>query len=230
MNKSIENRAEDLLEEFNVVVPGHFVGTKGGHLDTYVQKDVTIADPWLLKEITGLMAEKVASGYEQGDIDALVGIAPCSSQLATRTAEHLGDMWGKAPEIAFAEKTPWLSTREDTSTIDETLEFKRGFAAKLVGKKVLLVEDILNTAGSLIDLRNLVSSIDDIEIKGAVVEFNRSPSRNTSESLGMSLLSLVSREMANHELDDCPMCEQGIPVRTDLGHGARFLEEQAKRR
>lgn len=225
----IETRALHLLEIREVIVPGHFVGTKGGHMDAYVQKDKTIADAELLKGVTGLMSEMVVEEYKPEEIDTLVGIAPCSSQLATRMAEHLGDMWRVAPEVAFAEKVPRLSTREDTPTIEESLEFKRGFSERLIGKRVLLVEDVLNTAGSLIDLRNLAAEVNDIDIKGAVVEFNRSPSKNTSESLGMPLLALISQEMVNHSPDDCPMCRQGIPVNTDLGHGAKFLKEQAKK-
>lgn len=229
----IEERALGLLSAHEVIVPGHFVGTKGGHMDAYVQKDKTIADAYLLREVTELMAWKAFNNYDPGDIDTLVGIAPCSSQLATRMAEHLGEKWKMAPDVAFAEKVPSLGTfmngSREVPVIEEKLQFKRGFGKRLIGKRVLLIEDVLNTAGSLVDLRDLTSSIEGIDIKGAIVEFNRSPSKNTSESLGMPLHALVSQEMLNHQPDDCPMCRQGIPVNTNLGHGGKFLEEQAQK-
>lgn len=89
--------AISVLEDADVIAYGHFVYKSGLHGDAYVQKDKTIADPRLLKLVTKLMAEDLAEQFESDEIDALVGIAPCSSVLASRTAEHLGELLGKTP-------------------------------------------------------------------------------------------------------------------------------------
>lgn len=224
-----------MLDMAKVVAAGHFIYKSGLHGEAYVQKDKTIADPDLLANITALMAEEIAEAFEPEEIDMLVGIAPCSSILASRTAEHLGYIWGKTPKLVFAEKETKASilytlTEGSKLDIQEGFVFKRGFDEAIKGKKAHLIEDVVTTGGSLIKLRELVETIDGVEITGASAEWSRSPEEITAKSLGVNIwLPLVSKALNTYPEGACPMDAdlEAHPIRTDLGHGALWLAEHA---
>lgn len=226
----LQQSAMEMLEKEQVIVEGHFVYTKGGHGDAYVQKDRTIRDPELLAAITGLMADKLMNNFDPAEIDAIIGIAPCSSALAARTAEHIGVEAGRTPQIAFAEKYKTVTHNvRDGYVIEEGLTFKRGFDTMLKGLRVVLLEDVVNSGGSLVQLRDLVRKLDDVEIFAGTAEWDRSPKEVTPEALDVGLwLPLVEKPLAVYAPDECPMCEDldQYPIRTDLGHGAEFLARQ----
>lgn len=224
-----QHLAEGILQEADVIRYGHFIGASGLHLDTYVQKDRTITDPTVLQPITNLMAKVVTDALGDERIDALVGIAPCSSQLATGIAQGLGALyWESTPQVFFAEKVPFLDESGDKPKIGNEIIFKRGFDKQLEGKSVLLVEDVLTTASSLKQLLAAVQTLQNVHIAGAVAEFNRSPAKNTAESIGVPILaSLINKEMPSYTKPECPCCTAGIPINTELGHGAKYLAELA---
>ena len=51
----------------------------------------------------------------------------------------------------------------------------------------------------------------------------------TAEDVGgvprLEVLMEISLESYNEA--ECPLCEQGVPINIDVGHGAKFLEAQA---
>lgn len=51
----------------------------------------------------------------------------------------------------------------------------------------------------------------------------------TPDILGVEhLVTLVDVDMPMYPGDDCPLCADNVPINTELGHGAKFLAEQAK--
>lgn len=176
------------------------------------------------------MADKLMNHFDPTEIDAIVGIAPCSSALATRTAEHIGIETGRTPQIAFAEKNKSVAHNvRDGYVVEEGLTFKRGFGAMLRGMRVVLLEDVVNSGGSLVQLRDLVRELDDVEIFAGTAEWDRSPAEVTAETLDVGLwLPLVEKPLNVYTPDECPMCEDldQYPIRTDLGHGAEYLASQ----
>lgn len=222
-----EAEAIRLLDEAQVVARGHFVYKSGLHGNAYVQKDKTISDPALQARITELMAGDIAGTFESDEVDSLVGIAPCSSMLASRIAEHLGTIWGKTPSLVFAEKvTDMRHNVVEGYVLHEEFQLKRGFDQEIKNKKVLLIEDVVTTGGSLVQVRDLVNKVEGVEIVGAAAEWSRSPEEVTAKSLGLNIwLPLVSKALATYQKGSCPMdadLEQ-FPIRTDLGHGAAYL-------
>ncbi|MEI8361358.1 MAG: phosphoribosyltransferase family protein [bacterium] len=102
---------------------------------------------------------------------------------------------------------------------------KRGYDEIVRGKRVLLVEDIINTGSTIIKLKEAVEACGGIVV-GVCALCNRSGGKVTAETLGVpSLLSLMHLKMDIYPEETCPIClASGIQsVRTDIGKGKEFL-------
>ncbi len=109
----------------------------------------------------------------------------------------------------------------------DSLDLKRGYKKLIVGKQVLVVEDILNTGGTALKAVNVAR-----QNKGQVVAVGALCNRGgvTAEMFGVKELhSLLNIDMQVWTAAECPMCEEGIPVNVALGKGREFLESRDKR-
>jgi orotate phosphoribosyltransferase len=227
-----QKMAEAHLEEAGAVLEGHFVYAAEDHGNAYVAKDETIKRPEILARITWLMAANLAETLDPDDIDMLGAAAPCGSIIAARMSEHLEGMWGKTPGLVFAEKVPKIAIDEATGEpkIEEELKLKRNFDQEIIGKRIHIVEDVVNSGMTVLQLKDLFGSFRGVEVVGASAEYSRTPSAVNAETLGVSpWLPLVEKELTKTKPQDCDMCEdlEQFPIRTDRGHGAKFLAELA---
>jgi orotate phosphoribosyltransferase len=102
---------------------------------------------------------------------------------------------------------------------------KRGYEKDIAGKFVLIVEDVINSGGTVVKTINAVKKAEG-EVVGVAAIANRSGGKVTAETLGVPFLfSLKDLSMPMYPEDDCPIChEKGIKsVRTELGKGREFL-------
>lgn len=227
------DRAIQIFDQIGGVLEGHFVYAAGHHGNAYVAKDETIKQPDVLAEMTLLMAENLAEVLGPDDIDALYSAAPCGSIVASRMTEHLGKIWGTTPGLIFAEKEPYMGLpvpggNPYVPELKDRLVLKRGFDKDIVGKRLHMVEDIVNSGKTVVELAELALSYTDVTIVGCSAEYSRTPSKVSGESLNMDpWLPLVERELSKAEPEDCTMCEdlEAYPIRTDRGHGKEFLAQ-----
>jgi orotate phosphoribosyltransferase len=101
---------------------------------------------------------------------------------------------------------------------------KRGFDKLVTNKRVLVVEDILNTGGSVASVIRAVQ-----DAGGTVVAVAAICNRGgvTADQLQVpQLVSLVNVTMESWEAKDCPLCRDNVPINTKVGHGAQFLAAQ----
>jgi orotate phosphoribosyltransferase len=95
---------------------------------------------------------------------------------------------------------------------------KRGFGEFIRGKKVLVIEDVLNTGGSAIQ------TITAIEKAGGIVETAAciwSYGKVTAENLGVkTLITLMEEKKQTWNPEECPLCKEKIPINAEMGHGA----------
>jgi len=194
----------EILTKVGALMPnGHFVGTSGKHLDTYITKDALLPH-------TKKMAEK-AKNY---GAEVVVGPALGGIVFSQWTAHHLTQVLGKEILSFYTEKTP-----------DGGQMFTRGYDAKVKGRKVLVVEDTVTTAGSAMKVVRAVQ-----EAGGKVVHVlvitNRDPEHVNSESLGIPFDSLCDLPLVSYTPEECPMCRDNVPVNVLFGHGKKFLESK----
>lgn len=193
-----------------LITDSHLVGVSGRHMSVYVNKDALIPHTSATSRVGELFAEQ----NKDLDIDIVVAPAMGAIILGQWTAFHLSRMQGK--EI--------LSVYTDKAGDDDQV-LKRGYDAMVRGKKVLCVEDTTTTGGSVKKVAEKVTEAGG-NVVGVRVMINRDAKNITSESIGFPFDSLATIDAQSYAEEDCPLCADGVPVNTTVGHGKKFLEKK----
>jgi orotate phosphoribosyltransferase len=99
---------------------------------------------------------------------------------------------------------------------------KRGYDKLIAGKNVLVVEDILTTGGSAKKVVEVTRAIGG-NVVGLGVLCNRGEITPQDVADVPKLTSLVNVKLDAWDEATCPLCEQNVPVNTDVGKGREFL-------
>ena len=192
-------RTEALFRASGAFREGHFLLKSGRHGDAYVEKFAVLSDPAATSELCGYWAAAV----RETGVDLVAGPTTGGVILAFETARQLGT------RSIFAEEV----RGDDGST---RREFRRGFTIE-PGERVLLVDDILTTGGSLLAMIPAVEALGG-EIVACVVMVDRSGGRATltSPTTGRTypLEALWQLDLPTYEPgpDTCHRCAAGDPV------------------
>jgi orotate phosphoribosyltransferase len=210
---------EELWELFirlGAVLEGHFVLTSGRHGDAYVNKDVLFTDPFVID----LLAMIIASKFAETSIGVVAGPTVGAVTLANRVAFWLIGFSRKQISSVYVDEGP-----------DKTRILKRGFDKEVEGNIVLLVEDVMTTAGSVIKSRDTIIEAGGL-VEAIAVLVNRDPVNNTAETIGVpELFCLIEKEFPSWEEDECPLCKKYAPIDTRAGKGREYLaKKEAERR
>jgi orotate phosphoribosyltransferase len=202
-----EQEILDMLQEVGAFRTGHFVYTSGRHGDAYILKDAMYAYPRQTSEVCKTMAEH----FKDTGIEAVIGPAVGAAILSQWTAYHLSEFSGKDVYAVYADKDG-----------EGGFVIKRGYDKLIAGKRVLVVEDLTTTGGSIkkvVDATRAAGA----EVAGVVVLCNRGDVTKEMVGAPKEFISLVRLELESWEEDACELCEKNIPVSTDIGHGKEFL-------
>jgi orotate phosphoribosyltransferase len=192
-------RTEALFRASGAFREGHFLLKSGRHGDAYVEKFAVLADPAATSELCGFWAASVRDAR----VDLVAGPTTGGVILAFETARQLGTPSIFAEEVRDADG----ATRR---------EFRRGFTIR-PGERVLLVDDILTTGGSLLAMIPAVEALGG-EIVGCEVLVDRSGGRAalTSPTTGRTypLRALWQLDLPTYEAgpETCPRCATGDPL------------------
>ena len=206
---------EQVLEFFKntggYIADSHIVYTSGKHGSAYLNKDAIYPHTSLVSELCKAFAQEFkGKGIEAVAAPALGGII-----LSQWTAHHLSLMEKREILAVYTEKTP-----------DNGQVFTRGYDKCVAGKKVLVVEDILNTGGSVRKVVDAVRHAGGTAVAAAAL-VNRG--RVTSEDVGeVPLFTLASISLEAWDEHECHLCTQGIPVNTAVGKGREYLKKKDK--
>ncbi len=202
------NEVIDILTKVGAIISGsHFVGTSGLHFDTYVNKDFLYPHTKETSDIGKIFAEK----YKDKNIEVVVGPALGGIILSQWTAHHLSSICKREVIAVYTEKS------SDGGQI-----FTRGYENFVKGKRVLVVEDIVTTGGSLLKTANAVKAAGGNLIATCAM-VNKNKDLN-STVLGLPFDFLSSLYVETYDTKDCPLCKAGVPINTTVGHGKKFLE------
>ena len=187
---------------------GHFIGTSGKHFSTYLNKDALLSKPLYISKIGKMAAEK----FKNKNIEAVVAPAVAAIPFSQWTAYHLSKITQKEVLALFTEKTA------ENSQI-----FKRGYDLAIKNKRVLVVEDITTTGGSV---KKVIESVRIAggKVVATCVIINRDPKLVNSKTIGAPFFPLATHKIPSYEAKDCPLCKKGVPVNTELGHGKNFRD------
>lgn len=181
----------------------HFVYTSGKHGSAYINLDPLFPNVRLTSELCELMIEPFF-----GRVDTVAAPATGGIVLGVLSARSFNNH-GQPVASVWADKS------------DGEFVFERaGFLEHITGKRVLVVEDLLNSGVSVERVCRLVEKHGG-EIVGASVVCNRGPS--TKESLGVPQLeALATVKMEIVPADECTLCANGVPIVEDIGHGSDY--------
>ena len=197
-----------LFEEVGAVITNsHLVYTSGKHGNAYINKDAVYPH---IEKISAL-CEEIAERFKNDNPDAVVAPALGGIILSQWTAYHLGKKLGREVYGVYAEKTD-----------DGGFVIKRGYDDLIKGKKVLLVEDVLTTGGSIKKVVDVVRGIG-ADIVGVAALCNRGGI--TAKDIGdvLKFDALLSVTLDSWEEAECPLCKQGVPINIKVGKGREFL-------
>ena len=203
-DRAIAARTEALFRTSGALREGHFTLKSGRHSDAYLEKFQVLQDPAATSELCGFWAG--AHRREDGtpDVDLVAGPTTGGVMLAFETGRQLGTRAIFAEEVAS----------QHGGAIRR--EFRRGFTIT-PGERVLLVDDILTTGGSLMAMIPAVEALGGEIVECAViVDRSGGLSAITSPDTGRvyPLRALWRLQLPTYEpgAATCPRCAAGEPA------------------
>lgn len=197
-----------------IVTDDHLVGTSGRHMSAYLNKDALTPHTKLASLVGKMFAEK----FKNKNIEAVVAPAAGGIAFSQWTAYHLSKLTKRDVLGLFTEK----SAEGDQI-------FKRGYDQMVKGRRVLVIEDLTTTGGSV---KKVVRSVKKAggKVIAACVMINRDPTLVNSKTVGAPFSSLGVFKVPSYDANECPLCKAGVPVNTALGHGKEFLAKHKKKK
>ncbi len=174
--------AVKIFSDSGALMEGHFLLTSGRHSNQYMQCAQVLQYP----AYTEQLAKHIADKFENDGIELVVGPAMGGIIVSYEVARQLG-----VPGI-FAERK------------DGQMEIRRGFTINR-GQKVLVVEDVVTTGGSVKEVIDAVKEAGG-EVAGVAVLVDRS---NGSVTFGVKQEAVLTMDIQSWEQAECPLCQEG---------------------
>jgi orotate phosphoribosyltransferase len=181
-----EQDVKDILIKTQAIMEGHFLLTSGLHSPLYVEKFNVLQHP----KYTEQLCQALAAKFADQNIQTVVGPVTGGILLAHETGKALGT------RAIFTERENGKMT------------FRRGFHLE-PGERVLIVEDIVTTGGSIKEVLNVIKSNGGIPV-GIGMLVDRSGGRVDFD--GVPYEALVHLDVEAHKPEDCPLCREGVPM------------------
>ncbi|MDD5748914.1 MAG: orotate phosphoribosyltransferase [Actinomycetota bacterium] len=178
------------IEKSGALKKGHFRLSSGLHSDTYIQCAQLLKEPMI-----ALRAGRELAELSGGDVDLVVCPAIGGIIIGFTVSVALG-----CPMI-FAER------------VNGMLVLRRGFKIEK-GDRVLLVEDVITTGGSVMELARIVE-----ENAGIVAGVAAIIERGSFGKPRYRISSLTKVEVSTYSPGKCPLCLSGIEL---LSPGSRY--------
>ena len=201
-----EEALQLLLESGAVLQNDHFVYISGDHGSGWIDKDAIYPHTERIERLSRNLARLV------GGLGIEVACGPATGGLiiAEWTAHELGVL------ATF--------TEHDTPQPGELrgrFVLRRGYDHLVAGKRVLVVDDIVNTGHSI---RQTIEAVRGAagEVVAAAALVNRG--NVGAPEIGVKeFVYLLEYKIPAWPAAACPLCKTGVPVNTQFAHGKEFL-------
>lgn len=180
-----QERVMEVLKEAGVLLEGHFKLTSGKHSNKYLQCAKIFRNTKYSEELCAALAEE----YKDAGVEVVIGPALGAVQMTYEVSR-----WLKC-ENFFAERD------------DGVMTLRRGFEIQ-PGQKVLVVEDVVTTGGSVREVMKIVQ-----EAGGDIVGVGSIVDRTGGKvDFGVPYKAVISVEVESWEPEECPLCKAGAPA------------------
>ena len=179
---------DDIMQVFydsQAILKGHFQLTSGKHANQYMQCAQVLKYPEKAALLISELKSKLTGRY-----DLVVGPAIGGILVAYEMARQLG--------------VPTLFTERENGK----MSLRRGFQIE-PGQRVLVVEDVITTGGSVQEAIDCVREAGGIVDEAAVL-VDRSGGKHV---LQVPVTSLLEIQLTTYDPEDCPMCANSKAVK-----------------
>lgn len=207
---NLDNSQETLkiLKETHAILENdHFVYVSGDHGSGWIDKDAIYPQTRYIDQLCAMLAKAIS--HLKPEI--ICGPAIGGLVIAQWTAHHLGCL------AAFSEKDPRPAEQSKMFIL------KRGYDQMVKGRRVLVVDDIVNTGFSLKQTVQLVR-----QSQGEVIGAAALVTRGNVGALDMdvdSFIYLLEYIIPAWPAANCKLCQQHVPVNTHYAHGFEFISK-----
>jgi orotate phosphoribosyltransferase len=199
-----------------IISGSHFVYSSGRHSSVYINKDAL----YLHTETIAALCERMARPYDADEIDVVVGPVLGGIVLSQWVAHYLNLRRSSGETLAvYAEK--------EGDGPQKRFVFHRGYDQYLAGRNVLVVEDVLTTGGSA---RQVIEAVR--AHGGSIVGLSALCNRGNVQPADVGdvpIHTLVTITLETFAAEECPFCQQQVPINTEMGKGRAFLAQQKAR-
>lgn len=180
-----EIEVKKLLIDTGAILEGHFLLTSGLHSPLYVEKFQVLQYP----EYTARLCKALAKKFSDERVELVMGPVTGGILLAHEVGKNLGT------RAIFTERENGKMT------------LRRGFVIK-PGERVLIVEDIITTGGSVKEVLAVVQEHGGIPV-GVGILVDRSGGK---VDFGIPHQALLQLEVETYQPEECPLCAKQQPV------------------
>ena len=181
-----QNEIMQVFKDTGALLQGHFLLTSGKHSAQYMQCAQVLQYP----EKATALGKELAATFEGSEIDSVIAPAVGGIVVGHEVGRALG------VKAVFTERQ------------DGEMALRRGFGLS-PGEKVLVVEDVITTGGSVKEVIKVVNEAGAIPV-GVGVLVDRSGGKVDFD--GLPLHSLLQMNIEAFEPKSCPLCAQGLPA------------------
>lgn len=183
-----------IFRDCGAVLHGHFRLSSGKHSDTYFEKFQILQYPQHVQRLCGELTNR----FRTEPIDVVVGPTTGGVIIAYEVARQLGT------RAIYAE-------REGDKRV-----LRRGFTL-CPGERVLVVDDILTTGGSVREVLEMLEPYR-VQVVGVGILVDRAGGQ---VQLDTRLEALLRLNVQAWQPEECPLCQQEEPITEP---GSRFLQ------
>lgn len=181
-----EAEVQEIFLQTHAIMEGHFLLTSGLHSARYVEKFNVLQHPLQTQKLCEAMAAK----FQDAHIETVIGPMTGGILLAHETGKALGT------RAIFTERE------------QGKMMLKRGFSLHK-GERVLIVEDIVTTGGSIREVIDVVRHAGAIPVAVSML-VDRSGGKADFE--GVPATALLHLDVKAYDPAHCPLCAQKIPL------------------
>lgn len=184
-----------IFKDTGALLQGHFQLTSGKHSAQYMQCAQVLQYP----NHANSLGRELADRFDGLEIETVIGPAMGGIIVAHEVGKALG------VRAIFTERQ------------NGEMALRRGFTLA-PGEKVLVVEDVITTGGSVKEVIEIVKKAGATPV-GVGVLVDRSGGKADFD--GLTLNSLVKLNIEAYEPEHCPLCAQGIPWEKPGSRGSK---------